>query len=572
MRILLVVVHSVSCSIFPQGIAYVAAALKAAGHEVFGVNINNFPTPASAADLLFNQLQLAKDRWQPEAMAVGGLSGDYPFVKRTIQFWRQLSPHTPIIIGGGIVTADPDFIFRDLHPDFVIRGEAEIPIVKLVDALQTGKDFVGIDGLIYWRDGVPVFNAEACRTKEMPDYPYPYYDAFDIERFYEMASGRQTRAFTGSATKPRLFPVSAARSCPFKCTFCFHSSGVLYRQRPIDDVIKEIEFFYDKYHFTMLTIYDELFSISEKRISEFCEKLKKTGIGIEWGCALRVTNVNSNLLRLMKDAGCIIVGYGLESASDTVLASMKKKIKKADILRALRITEESGIAFQGNFIFGDPAETPQTIDETMDFFRKHCQDHSVELGLIRPYPGAQIFQGLLDRKIITNKSDYYERIGKTNYDVTANYNMTAMPDDVFWQVINDKVIGKNKRRNTSALDMQVLTKNDNLDWNMRTDVLLKAICPHCGSEFEKTYDIYFDPTKIDGWKAIEGDAFHLCMECKKVSNILVSPLIMAKQEIYDNGPFRLGDQETTAPTNAPGRALSLLRVIKRCFDNFRHKE
>jgi radical SAM superfamily enzyme YgiQ (UPF0313 family) len=444
MRILLVVVHSVSCSIFPQGIAYVAAALKAAGHEVFGVNINNFSTPASATDLLFNQLQLAKDRWEPEAMAVGGLSGDYPFVKRTIQFWRQLSPHTPIIIGGGIITADPDFIFRDLRPDFAIRSEAEIPIVKLVDAMQTTQDFVGIDGLIYWRNGVPVINAEANRTKEMPDYPYPYYDPFDMEKFFALATGRQTRAFNGSTAQPRLFPVSAARSCPFKCTFCFHSSGALYRQRPIDDVVKEIEFFHDKYQFTMLTIYDELFSVSENRIFDFCEKLKKTGLNIEWGCALRVTDVKRNLLRQMKDAGCIIVGYGLESASDAVLASMKKKIKKADIFRALRLTEESGIAFQGNFIFGDPAETPETIDETMSFFKEYCQDHPVELGLIRPYPGAQIFQGLLDRKVITNKTDYYERIGKTNYDITANYNMTAMPDDVFWQAVNDKILGKSQ--------------------------------------------------------------------------------------------------------------------------------
>jgi hypothetical protein len=110
----------------------------------------------------------------------------------------------------------------------------------------------------------------------------------------------------------------------------------------------------------------------------------------------------------------------------------------------------------------------------------------------------------------------------------------------------------------------MLTKYDSIDGNLRIDVLLKAICPHCGSEFNKIYDIYFDPTDIEGWKRIEGDVFHLCIGCKRVSNILVSPLIMARQDISDSikGPFRLSDQPTIAAAKASGRAFSLSRLAK----------
>lgn len=529
MRVLLVVVHPVT-SIFPQGIAYVAAALKAAGHDVFGININTMPVVTSLSDLMRDRLAQAVEDWQPDALALGGLSADYPFIKLTMELWRTLSPHTPIILGGGLVTADADFIFSILKPDFAISGDAEDPIVQLADAIKTGNGFGAIPGLRYWRDGVAMATPDAARTKVMPDHPRPDYDPFDMEGFLETITSRHTRAHSGSAVKPRPFPVSAGRSCPFKCTFCFHASNALYRPRPIDDVIDEIAYFHDKYKFSVLIIYDELFSAIQSRIPEFCEKIKKLKTPIEWTCSMRVTDASTDLLRQMKDAGCVTIGYGLESASDCVLESMKKKITQADISRALDLTVDAGIAFQGNFIFGDPAETEETVDETIKFYKTRCQDQSVELGIIRPYPGTPIFQGLIDRNVITDKAAYYETVQNANHDFRANYNMTSMPDNQFWRVMHTQVGTANNRKVTTAHSIQECPKCEKPGWETRTDVLITASCPHCGNDFTKSYDIYFDAADVAAWKTIDPSIFHLCSSCKQTSTVLVSPLIAARQD------------------------------------------
>ena len=123
-------------AMFPQGVAYIAGALNAAGHEVFAVNTSYAATQISPSEHLFNELKKAHDQWQPEVMAIGGLSADFLFIRDAITSWRKLSPNTPIILGGGIVTADSQFAVGELQPDFAISGEAEFPIVALVDAIQ----------------------------------------------------------------------------------------------------------------------------------------------------------------------------------------------------------------------------------------------------------------------------------------------------------------------------------------------------------------------------------------------------------------------------------------------------
>jgi len=88
---------------------------------------------------------------------------------------------------------------------------------------------------------------------------------------------------------------------------------------------------------------------------------------------------DEDTLRLAKRAGCYFFSYGLESASPTVLASMNKRIKPAQVVSAIKTADKLRIGFGANLIFGDPAETPETLSETFDFFRDHCTDVTVSL-------------------------------------------------------------------------------------------------------------------------------------------------------------------------------------------------
>lgn len=162
MRILLIVpTHKykedypvfLSVSDFPTGYGYIASSLSKAGHQVVGLNLNNITGYKSAYQMVYNKIDEALQRWKPNLIGIGGLCTDYAFIKDAMMVCRKFAPCTPIVLGGGIINNDAEFVFNLLKPDFCIIGEAEETIVKLADMLQSGKnDFESIDNLGYWRE------------------------------------------------------------------------------------------------------------------------------------------------------------------------------------------------------------------------------------------------------------------------------------------------------------------------------------------------------------------------------------------------------------------------------------
>jgi len=120
-----------------------------------------------------------------------------------------------------------------------------------------------------------------------------------------------------------------------------------------------------------------------------------------WTCQLRVNKIDEDLLMTMKDAGCVLVSYGFESANETVLKSMKKGITIKQIENALELTKKAKMTLQANFIFGDPAETLETAKETLNFAKRY---RSFSLGLlpVKPYPGSPLYHDLIKKGVIKN--------------------------------------------------------------------------------------------------------------------------------------------------------------------------
>ncbi|MCL4370456.1 MAG: B12-binding domain-containing radical SAM protein [Chloroflexi bacterium] len=497
MRVLLVPpknnypIASPSLDIPGQGFPYIAGALRRAGHEVHGLNLNYLHHSDSAESTLVTSLRRAIKEYQPDLIGLGGLSGDHAFVRDAMLAARRLAPSTPIVSGGGIITYDQHYVFTDLRPDFALYGEAEKTIVQLADALQHDTDISHIPNLAYWERGRPVYTTISPSDSALEDLAMPDYDAFDIEGFFDGLKYANT-LFGHTRRQPKVMPITLGRSCPFKCTFCCHTTGPKYRQRSIESAMKEIAYFYDRYAFNILFIYDELFSIDEDRVREFCARVMElktqSNMDFDWTCDLRVTHVNASVLKEMKAAGCIFIGYGLESASPTVLRSMKKGITVEQMERAIRLTEEAGIGVQGNFIFGDPAETAETIQETMSFFYERCRDAMIHLNYITPYPGSEIFQYCLDNGIIPSRQQYYERIGWIG---KHKINMTRMPDNQFFGLVNSIVsvtdptnhhlLGLKQTKALSCEQVSVCEPDKDMPTPSPLRVLeIQAVCPHCG--------------------------------------------------------------------------------------------
>lgn len=187
-----------------------------------------------------------------------------------------------------------------------------------------------------------------------------------------------------------------SRSCPYNCTFCFHSSGTKYRQRSLDSVFKELDMLTSKYTIKNIAITDELFAAKKEYVNEFCVRIKKYNIG--FSVALRVDIVTRELLTMLKDSGCLSIGYGLESADNKILKSMRKNITIEQIENALILTNEVGINMQANFIFGDIAETVETSNNTINWWLAH-NEFQINLRFIIVFPGTYLYKYACEKKL-----------------------------------------------------------------------------------------------------------------------------------------------------------------------------
>ena len=514
-----------SVSDFPSGLAYIASYLEQAGHQVYGLNLNNIMGYATAYNMINNSITCTLEDINPDFVGLGGLCIDYKFLKDAIGIIREHSK-AKIVLGGGIVTNDAEFIFNTLKPDYAIEGEGEEPFTQLVNKQpentipnlwrwvdqesnlvatmdgSTGYHGKVTDFITLSAKGIPIpyFTYRNFHYQNVNKLPFPDWESFGVKNMVDNYSYATRVLYRYSRTHPRPFIIVTARGCPFHCTFCKkHTEG--YRPRSIENIMSEIALNYEKYKFNILIIQDELFAVNKERMRDFCQQLIANKKTFHWDFDwLMQTHANSKLdletLKLAKESGLFVFSYGLESASPIVLKSMKKHIKPAQIVEAIELANKTGVGFAGNLLFGDPAETEETIQETMKFYFQYGLDlATLFLTFVSPYPGSELFDYCIEKGIIKDKLDYYEHIDENIW------NMTQMPDAHFseWAKF---IIGFEQS--------YMMFKTANAHQCKKLASLLYEIhanCPFCGEEC--TYELAVDE-QIFGRCMVP-----LCQHCNK---------------------------------------------------------
>ena len=378
---------------FPLGILYVSASLKAAGFEVYTLNLNHrdgLVEDIIAAEIKKNDIGV---------VATGGLSYQYNSIRNIVEAAKNSRKNIITIVGGGIITSDPKVAMTAIEfADYGVVGEGELTICELCDSLENGGDIAAVNGVIHKLDnGDFQTNPVRGEIKDLNTLPWPDYDGFELEKYLASAPG-----VAGMNRTHTVFMV-ASRSCPYECTFCFHTTGQKYRQRKMEDFFAELEYMISKYNIDYLCLADELFSTNIRRVRKFCAGISK--YNIKWWAQFRVDNVSPELLSLLKDSGCEVMGLGLESADDHILESMKKRTTVADLERALKLIYDSGISMEGAFIFGDIEETWQTANNTIKWWREH-PEYKISLNLISIYPGTYLYEYACREVLITDRVAY----------------------------------------------------------------------------------------------------------------------------------------------------------------------
>ena len=98
--------------------------------------------------------------------------------------------------------------------------------------------------------------------------------------------------------------------------------------------------------------------------------------------------------------------FGLESADNTILKSMRKGITVEQISRALKLTYEAELMIEGGFIFGDINETTETVANTLDFWRRHKDEHYLNLSMISVFPGSFLYKHACSTGLIKDPEEF----------------------------------------------------------------------------------------------------------------------------------------------------------------------
>ena len=419
-RILLVTYDNQSyMNWFSTGHAYIASALLRAGHEIdiYSQDLHHYPD-----EHLTNYLN--KNKF--DFVSVSIIGGYYQY-KKLLSISNAINKSInrndfKYILGGHMASPEPEYFLKKTQADAIVIGEGEETVVELVQTIMNKSSLKNVKGIAYRVGEFNYINERRPLIKDIDSILMPAYHLFDINSY------RLLRMPHCSNTD-FVMPMLSGRGCTFKCNFCYRMDKG-FRPRSSESIIKEIKFLQRTYGITYIAFSDELLMSSERRTTELCNAFIDADLNIKFDCNGRLNHATPEVLKVMKEAGCVFINFGIESVDDTVLKNMHKNLTVKQITDGVENTLNAGISPGLNIIFGNIGDTAYTLQKGVEFLLKY--DDGSQLRTIRPvspYPGCELYYHAIKKELLKGVEDFYE-IKHTNSDLLS-VNFTELSDEVF---------------------------------------------------------------------------------------------------------------------------------------------
>lgn len=287
----------------------------------------------------------------------------------------------PIILGGVHPTFMPEEALN--HADYVVRGEADLTLLPLVESIKNGDPFpVNVRGLSFRDTSGNIVNTPLPELLDNLD-SLPSPDMSIVHGF----------------KAENVYPISTSRGCPFDCKFCsvIQMFGRRYRYRSVEKTIEDIK---EASRLSKGTIFfvDDNFAANKERTKEILKGIIQEGIKVQWSAQVRVDVArDEELLRLMAESGCGTLYIGFESIDPETLKLYNKKQDIEDIIECIKKVHEVGIHIHGMFVIGADTNDLETINRTADF-AKRLKIDTVQFLVLTPLPGTPVFFEMLNSK------------------------------------------------------------------------------------------------------------------------------------------------------------------------------
>lgn len=375
MKVVLINMRTSYIMSIPFGITYLGAVLLKNNHAVRLFDV--YPD-----DNIYKIIEELENSFTPDLIGFSVMTTNFFKAQRLASALKGKFPNAKYCAGGIHPTVRPEETIERMNLDFVIIGEGENVLTKVCDAIENKQDLYGIKGVAFKEGDKFYINKELDIVEDLDTLPFPARELLPVSR-YLVPPGYIRSHFLN-----RVMSIYTSRGCPARCTFC-NSSSIFHRsvrRRSVANVIEEIKYLVNRYNIDGIYFHDETFTVRPEWVKNICRELKP--LGLRWGCQTRVNLVNDELLKIMKDAGCLQIDFGIESVSERMLKSIKKSQTLEQIRNAIESTRRRGIKSFASFMIGLPGETEEDLIENVNFLKKTKPDFTY-FNLFTPFPGTE---------------------------------------------------------------------------------------------------------------------------------------------------------------------------------------
>ncbi|MDP3427413.1 MAG: radical SAM protein, partial [Humidesulfovibrio sp.] len=278
----------------------------------------------------------------PGLLAVSMMSTEYVRMRSAIAKIRAALPELKILAGGPHPTFVPSCI-DDLAVDGICVGEGDYAFLDVLERCEAGRDW----------DGIPNIHT---RTSKNP--PRPLVEDLDTLPFPDREIVYRNSPAVGSF---RLRSFLSTRGCPFMCTYCFnHAYNAMYkglgrvvRKRSVDNLLAEVEMVVRTYPTDFLKFADDSFVLGvDDWLREFSVKYRQR-VGLPFYCLVRADVVTPEMVRLLKEAGCVSVCMSIETGNETIRREvLHRNVTNERIIQAFDLFNAADIRIYTNNMLG----------------------------------------------------------------------------------------------------------------------------------------------------------------------------------------------------------------------------
>jgi anaerobic magnesium-protoporphyrin IX monomethyl ester cyclase len=356
----------------PLGTLYVAASLTQAGHEVRFLN---------GAFLSHDRIVEEVAAFRPHFAGIYATTFGWPGAERTAREVKERVPGVFVCAGGPYPVAMQERCLAGGAFDAAVTGEGERTVVEMIERLSRGRPLDGVRGVVFRAAGEVKVNAPRPLIEDLDELPFPDRRLLGDANLYLPPPATYRR-------KP-VAVMLTSRGCNRRCIFCFQidrerRKGV--RTRSVENVLEEIELCLSQ-GYREIKFIDDTFAEDRDRALRLATEIRRRRLDFTWFASACVNQVDPELLRAFKEAGCWAILFGVESGVQRNLNTLRKGTTLPQVRNAVRWAKEAGLAVQTTFVFGIPGETWDDGLRTIDFACELAPSMA-SFHALAPFPGT----------------------------------------------------------------------------------------------------------------------------------------------------------------------------------------